>query len=648
MNKNDFKLFTVILSLSLTGLIIFVLFFLPPIKKVEKIYEQKNNFHLAIPNDLDFYEMAYRFKKKNIDLSNKKVIGGIIPHHLLAADLIAEFFSNFKSIDYDTVILIGPNHFLAGNADIITSAYDWQTPYGILECDQKVLDQLLKFNEIKVEEKIFQNEHSINGETAFVKKIFPVTKFLPIVLKPSVDQDEAEKLAEYLFKIFNNRKILVLASVDFSHYKDSATAQINDKISIDAIKNFSFDKIYDLDIDSPASIYVLLKFSELSGANFELLNNANSAILADKPGLNSTTSYVTGYFIARQNIINKHLPNNTEEPIQMLFFGDMMLDRHVGEKIKKYGLDYIFEKLEDNCHCEERNEVERQSNPVKGEFYHGIASPLARNDSCFFANYDLISCNLEGTVTNNGAHYNPIMSYDFAFAPELIGQLKNYNFNFFNIANNHLADQGERGIIETRENLEKLGFNYSGCCDGKVGECSSTVVEITDKRIGIAGFSMVYSKLDMAEAEKVINNLASTTDLVIVNMHWGIEYDHQFNKAQQEVAHSLIDAGADIIIGHHPHVVQGIELYQGKPIFYSLGNFVFDQYFSADTQEGLAVGINIDDQKTEFFLYLLKSKLNQIELMDGNEKEKFLQKLAEWSEVDDKIKEQIKIGKLVL
>ncbi len=310
------------------------------------------------------------------------------------------------------------------------------------------------------------------------------------------------------------------------------------------------------------------------------------------------------------------LPKITDKLIQILFFGDMMLDRHVGEKIDKHGLEYIFENFATS------------------------SSEIVLND------YNIVSCNLEGTITNNGAYYNPVMSYDFAFAPELILQLKDYGFNFFNLANNHFSDQGERGIIETRKNLDKLGFNYTGCRDGKVGECSSTVVEAADKKIGMAGFSMVYSKLNMAEAEKVINNLASTTDLIIVNMHWGNEYDHQFNKVQQNTARSLIDAGADIIIGHHPHVVQGIEEYKSKLIFYSLGNFVFDQYFSANTQKGLAVGVSVDGEQIEFFLYPLKSKLSQVEWMISEEKEEFLQKLVEWSEVEEEIREQIQQGNL--
>ncbi len=261
---------------------------------------QSDNFHFAKPDERSFYETAYRFTNKKIDLQDQNVIGGIIPHHLLAADLIAELFSNFTS-DYDTVILIGPNHFFAGQAEIISSVYDWQTPYGVLQCDRNILDELLQFEKVKIEEDVFQKEHAINSEVAFIKRTFPQAKFVPLVLRAGVNERNAADLAKRLASIAKTRKILVLNSVDFSHYNNSETAQANDKISIQAIKSFDLHNIYDLDLDSPASIYTLMKFSELSGAKFRLLNNSNSAILSGQPDLTSTTSYVTGYFIAGES-----------------------------------------------------------------------------------------------------------------------------------------------------------------------------------------------------------------------------------------------------------------------------------------------------------------------------------------------------------
>jgi poly-gamma-glutamate synthesis protein (capsule biosynthesis protein) len=317
-----------------------------------------------------------------------------------------------------------------------------------------------------------------------------------------------------------------------------------------------------------------------------------------------------------------------------------MLDRHVGEKISKKGLDSLFVKL----------------------------STSTQN---LLLNKDLIGANLEGAVTDNGSHYPPNNAYDFAFAPNLINGLKKYNFNFFNLANNHLADQGEHGIIETRENLDKLEFNYVGCADGLAGECSYKVIKLESLKVGMAGFSLVYNakKFDIKKAEKIVVDLASTTDLVIVNMHWGVEYEHKFNSNQQEIAHKLADAGADMIIGHHPHVVQGMEVYKNKPIFYSLGNFIFDQYFSADAQEALAVGVEWFKESTlasrphpnpllgkergllgegEMMITLLpmKSKASQPDLMDGKEKEKFFEKFASWSEVSDDVIEQIRKGEI--
>ncbi|MFH1713281.1 MAG: CapA family protein, partial [Candidatus Jacksonbacteria bacterium] len=171
---------------------------------------------------------------------------------------------------------------------------------------------------------------------------------------------------------------------------------------------------------------------------------------------------------------------------------------------------------------------------------------------------------------------------------------------------------------------------------------------VANQKIGMAGFSMVYSQFDVESAQEVIRQLAAETDLIIVNIHWGAEYEHQFNQTQQSIAHKLIDAGADIIIGHHPHVAQGMEIYQNKPIFYSLGNFVFDQYFSPDTQEGLALGVNITDDERHFFLFPIQSHLSQVELMTGKTKQEFLRRFAEWSMADIDYLEEIQNGRMIL
>lgn len=568
MKKINWILIIALAGLSLIGL--FSDFWLPPITIS---YNSHTMFHSAKPDDRDFFETAYSFVKSKTDLSDTKVVGGIIPHHLLAADLIADFFSNLEVKNYDTVILLGPNHFSAGQADIITSVYDWQTPYGILKHDREVLSKLLYYNDnlnIQAEEDIIENEHAINSEVAFIKKTFPQATFVPIILKPSVSEQTAEKLAQVLFEISQNKNILVLASADFSHYKNSQQAQEDDKISISAIESFDFFNIYSIEVDSPPSIYTLLKFSQLSGAEFEILDNSNSATLTDKPDLDSTTSYITGYFVPSE--------------INMLFVGDIMLDRNVKTLIEKNGLNYVFGEL---------------------------------SSQNFFSGYDLIGTNLEGAVTNGGQHYAPVKEFDFAFDPETVSQLSDYGFNFFNLANNHLADQGQNGIEETRKNLSDLGFKFSGCADGIVDDCSAKIVDIKGKKIAMIGLSMVGLKLDLANVLEIIDSLREETDYIIVNIHWGEEYDLQANKIQQTIAHQFIDNGVDAVIGHHPHVVQEVEVYKDKPIFYSLGNFIFDQYFSEETQKGLAAALFFSKEKISHKVYELSSSKSRLSLPDN-------------------------------
>jgi gamma-polyglutamate biosynthesis protein CapA len=286
-----------------------------------------------------------------------------------------------------------------------------------------------------------------------------------------------------------------------------------------------------------------------------------------------------GFSDSEVDVIN--VPN---KPIKLLFFGDLMLDRHVGEKINKYGLDYLLEKLE------EEN---------------------------FTSSYDIVSANLEGAVANDGAHYPPHNLYDFSFSPDLIAGLKKYNFNFFNLANNHLSDQGQQGIKETYQNLSDLGFYYSGCRDAflspseeilemEMGDnqvvlseenCSDIIINIKNKKIAFLGFSIVYKNIAENEIMERIKILKEKSDFVIVNAHFGLEYQAKANSGQENLARKMIDNGADIIIGHHPHVIQNYEIYQQKPIFYSLGNFIFDQYFSPETQEGLAVSITLEESQ---------------------------------------------------
>jgi hypothetical protein len=309
------------------------------------------------------------------------------------------------------------------------------------------------------------------------------------------------------------------------------------------------------------------------------------------------------------------LPVTADRTVRMLFFGDLMLDRHVAERMGAAGVVSLLEPLQ---------------------------------ASGIFAGYDLIGANLEGAVTDDGAHYRPDNAYDFAFAPANIAPLSDIGFNLFSSANNHLSDQGERGIAETAANLSALGFVHTGCSDRVVGDCSATTTVVNGKRIGFAAFSEVYGLLDDEAVLAVVRSLASSSDLTLVSIHWGVEYEHLPTRRQVEFGRKLAEAGADAVIGHHPHVVQGMTVHRGVPIFYSLGNFIFDQYFSPDTQEGLGVSFVFHPDRTELVFHPLKSKMSVVREMDELERRDFFKKFVEWSDLDDEQAVDITEGELII
>jgi poly-gamma-glutamate synthesis protein (capsule biosynthesis protein) len=561
----------------------------------------------------DFFDEAYAQSVGQVKKSENKVYGGIVPHHLIVKDKISAFFEGIKDYDYDRIVLIGPNHFLRGNKNIITSQAKWITPYGELEPDLDLIQKIETLSSAQIDEEPFYVEHSISGLVSFIKNSWPKAKFVPIILKTKTSEVQLEDLSKLLLENTDLEKTLVLASVDFSHYQPILVADFHDQKSNKVIENFDFNQINNLEIDSPESIFTLLKYLSFAEAQkSELVFSTNSGRLINKPD-EPTTSHNFFYFTKGEK---KELQINS-----FLFFGDMMLDRHVKPVIEKNGLNYILEKI-------------------------------AGGENRFFQGIDLISANLEGAVTSNGDHYNPIKAYDFAFVPKTVSEFKKYNFNFFNLANNHLLDQGSKGLEETKINLQTLDLNYSGCPNGVVGDCSSKLVELDNLKVGMIGLSAVSASLDQDKVKEIITELKKQADLVVANVHWGVEYEHKFNTTQQKFAYFLIDNGVDLIIGHHPHVVQGVEVYKEKLIFYSLGNFIFDQYFSADTQEGLGVGLNIEkinnQKKYYFYLFPFISKSNQLELMKDEDKNNFFKKFLDWSDLDGDYVEVVKKGRLIL
>lgn len=203
--------------------------------------------------------------------------------------------------------------------------------------------------------------------------------------------------------------------------------------------------------------------------------------------------------------------------------------------------------------------------------------------------------------------FNPSGSLVFNAPTWTLPGLTNYNFKILNLANNHGLDQGLEGLRYTKKILHENNVLSLGVGDNLGEAWQGQVYTIKDVRIGFIGASYAsindggitknnnIARIEDLDTLKIaIANLKTKSDFVVVTMHAGTEYTRSPNQSQTDFARAAIDNGADIVIGAHPHWIQTFEQYKGKYIFYSLGNFVFDQMWSQDTKEGLMLKITLN------------------------------------------------------
>lgn len=531
-----------------------------------KIGFDKRAEHSSNLFDPAFFDQAYSLGEQYKQVPNDRVFGGIIPHHLLASPLIAGFFEGIANQNITTIILLSPNHYGIGPYHITTSKGIWTTIFGDLKTDVSKVSQLENDKVAFVSEDLFDTEHGIYGITPFIKKAFPNAQIVPLVIKSSTSKQECDKLVQTLNNITDDHT-LVLVSADFSHYLPSNEADQYDKKSISAIESFDIDKVFDLNntknVDSPESVYTLLKLMQLKKAtNSIFLTNTNSAKLTDQLNLQSTTSYLTMYFTKRKNALSTDsifqyidpfsasIKNDAPEEYTIIATGDVIPARSVNSKLVQLNnFNYPYEKTVNFL---------KSADAV----FVNLESPL------------LPKCEptLEGMI--------------FCGDQRNVQGLVYAGVTVANIANNHTGNYGIDGVNSTVDLLKKSGINVTG--NGK-----PAIVTIRDKTVGFLGYNNIGGKepgiawADLPQVQQDIQKLKKQVDFVIVTFHWGTEYTSTPNTTQTELAHTAIDAGADLIIGNHPHWVQGVEQYKGKFITYAHGNYVFDQMWSQETREGV-------------------------------------------------------------
>lgn len=233
----------------------------------------------------------------------------------------------------------------------------------------------------------------------------------------------------------------------------------------------------------------------------------------------------------------------------LLFTGDIMLGRFVETLSYRYGDDlFAFASTSDYLHSR------------------------------------VVISNLEGPIPKNHEP-TPVNGFSFSFPTSTPSVLKRGGISAVSLANNHMFDKGTAGYEETKRALAVEGVAHFGGYSPTTDDYFETTIGTTT--VIVYGITMIATGWDETQTLAVTKKLrAEHPDaLLIAFLHWGDEYETQ-NRYQRAFAHTLIDLGVNAIVGSHPHVVQGVELYKGSPIFYSLGNFIFDQYWRDKVEDG--------------------------------------------------------------
>ena len=253
-------------------------------------------------------------------------------------------------------------------------------------------------------------------------------------------------------------------------------------------------------------------------------------------------------------------PPAVEPTITLAAVGDVMLGHTVAEAIGRYGADYPFQQ---------------------------VAAALREADIAF--------ANLEVPITAGGAPAQK--DYVFAAPPQAVDGLAGAGLDIVSLANNHVLDYGVVGLEDTLAALDRAGIAATGAGEDEAAARRPAILSVEGLRLAFLAYVQVPNDsvsgfgedelaagptrpgVAWARREAVVADVeeaARQADLVVVSLHAGPEYQEEPSALQRELAHAAVDAGADLVLGHHPHVLQGIERYKGALIAYSLGNFVFD------------------------------------------------------------------------
>lgn len=510
----------------------------------------------------------------------------VVPHHDLVRNDRREMLDKINDkVTIETIVLVSTNHFNTGTDNILTTKKEWQLSTGTILPKMEVVNVLINSNNAKEDENAFLEEHGIKNILPDILEYFPKTNIVPIIIKPGTPEDKIEELQRTLSESCNNDCLLV-SSVDFSHYQPGALAENHDDLSIRILSNLDTNSLERAEVDSRETLRLTILWAKAKETEqFNLFKNTNSGEIENSRD-GESTSYILGHYSKGDKKI-------IDDSFTFMIGGDMMFDRNI---------EYHFQ-------------------------YDKLGDVMKNFGDRVFLGTDLSITNLEGPISPVVRVPETNHSLVFNFQPNTVDVLKYMGVNAVSLANNHTLNNGQKGLANTKKVLPENGIAYVGQ-DAVFNDESVKVFENGGQiKLTVIAVDCLNTSDDLGPTIKKHKELGNK---VLIYPHWGTEYEPIHSYSQEKLAHAWIDAGADFVFGGHPHVIQDAEVYKGKPIFYSLGNLLFDQDFSPETQRGLIVAVKMNLEKTELVLLPTISKKYKPELMRGTEKTSFLTKFRKY------------------
>jgi len=212
---------------------------------------------------------------------------------------MVRFFAGLKGQSSpETIVLLGPNHFHQGLANISISSLPWKTPFGVLQADKQLVHQIAKAIQLPEDTDAFTGEHSVGVLIPFLKYYFPQSRVVPVLIDVNADTNRLRRLREVLSAQMINPKTLLLLSMDFSHGSVAAIADARDEQAREAISSMDTSETNDLQVDCRKGLWLLLESLKRTRCDGVQINeHTNSAQLTGKPDQPNVTSYFTIYFL---------------------------------------------------------------------------------------------------------------------------------------------------------------------------------------------------------------------------------------------------------------------------------------------------------------------------------------------------------------